>query len=45
MAGRLQKIWREAAVVCFDFDSTIIQNESIGELASACGVQKEVEAL
>ena len=41
----VQEIWQNASVICFDFDSTVIENESIGELAAFCGVQKEVDHL
>lgn len=38
-------IWKAADAVCFDVDSTVIQEEGIDELAKFCGKGKEVEAL
>ncbi|XP_054270442.1 phosphoserine phosphatase isoform X3 [Macrosteles quadrilineatus] len=38
-------IWREADAVCFDVDSTVIQEEGIDELAKFCGKGPEVQAM
>lgn len=38
-------IWKTADAVCFDVDSTVIQEEGIDELAKFCGKGQEVEAL
>lgn len=38
-------LWKAADAVCFDVDSTVIQEEGIDELAKFCGRGKEVEAL
>lgn len=36
-------IWRQAHTVCFDVDSTLIQDEGLDELANFCGVGKVVK--
>ena len=36
-------IWRQAGIVCFDVDSTLIQDEGLDELANFCGVGKVVK--
>jgi len=41
----VKQIWRQADAVCFDVDSTIIQEEGIDELAKFCGKGDEVTAL
>uniref|UniRef100_A0A1B6I462 Phosphoserine phosphatase n=2 Tax=Homalodisca liturata TaxID=320908 RepID=A0A1B6I462_9HEMI len=38
-------IWKEADAVCFDVDSTVIQEEGIDELAKFCGKGTEVQAM
>lgn len=38
-------IWKNADAVCFDVDSTVIQNEAIDELAAFCGKSDEIKAL
>jgi phosphoserine phosphatase len=35
-------IWKMADAVCFDVDSTVIQEEAIDELAKFCGKGDEV---
>lgn len=40
-----QTIFKSADAVCFDVDSTLIQDESIDELASFCGVGDQVADL
>lgn len=37
--------WKNADVVTFDVDSTVIQEEGIDELAHFCGKGKEVSDL
>ena len=39
------KIFQKADAVCFDVDSTLIQDESIDDLAKFCGVGDEVQEL
>ena len=36
-------IWKQADTVCFDVDSTLIQDEGLDELANFCGVGKVVK--
>ena len=38
-------IWKSCDAVCFDVDSTVIQQEGIDELAAYVGKEKEVAAL
>lgn len=38
-------VWKNADAVCFDVDSTVIQNEAIDELATFCGKSDEIKAL
>ena len=38
-------LWRTAKAVCFDVDSTVIQDEGIDVLAAHCGVGEEVAKL
>lgn len=45
MAAEIQKIIRETDAVCFDVDSTVIQEEGIDELAKFCGKGTEVANL
>jgi len=40
-----KKLWRQADAVCFDVDSTVIQDEAIDELAAFCGKGDEVQQL
>lgn len=39
---KLKEIWRTADAVCFDVDSTVVQEEGIDELAEFCGVGEAV---
>lgn len=41
----IQKILKQADVVCFDVDSTIIKEEGIDELAKFCNKGDEVANL
>jgi len=43
--NQAKNIWRSANAVCFDVDSTVIQDEAIDELAKYCGKGDEVEQL
>jgi len=43
--NQAKNIWRSAQAVCFDVDSTLIQDEAIDELAKFCGKGDEVEQL
>lgn len=45
MAAETQRILRNADAVCFDVDSTVIQEESIDELANFCNKGTEVANL
>ncbi|RZB66646.1 phosphoserine phosphatase [Asbolus verrucosus] len=45
MSGEIQKILRKADGVCFDVDSTVIQEEGIDELAKFCNKGTEVANL
>ncbi|KAL3852111.1 hypothetical protein ACJMK2_015794 [Sinanodonta woodiana] len=38
----VQSIWRSADAVCFDVDSTVLEDEGLDELAEFCGVGLEV---
>lgn len=38
----VRAIWKMADAVCFDVDSTVIQEEAIDELAKFCGKGDEV---
>lgn len=38
-------VWRNADAVCFDVDSTVIENEAIDELAAFCGKAEEIKAM
>lgn len=40
-----KNIWNKAEAICFDVDSTVIQDEAIDELAKFCGKGDEVELL
>lgn len=43
--NQAKNIWRKAEAICFDVDSTVIQDEAIDELAKFCGKGDEVEQL
>jgi phosphoserine phosphatase len=43
--NQAKNIWRKANAICFDVDSTVIQEEAIDELAKFCGKGDEVEQL
>ena len=45
MSAEVQKILKQADAVCFDVDSTVIQEEGIDELAKFCNKGEEVAAL
>lgn len=45
MSDEVKALWERVDVVCFDFDSTVVQGEGINELAEVCGVGAEVTAL
>lgn len=45
MSDKTKELWQKVDVVCFDFDSTVVQGEGINELAEVCGVGAEVAAL
>jgi len=42
---RAKAVWREADAVCFDVDSTVIQDEGLDQIAEFCGVGDEVKAM
>ncbi|KAK3103388.1 hypothetical protein FSP39_018884 [Pinctada imbricata] len=39
----IKAVWKKADAVCFDVDSTVMQDEALDELAKFCGVGKEVQ--
>jgi hypothetical protein len=41
----VRSAWRSADAVCFDVDSTVIQEEAIDELANFCGKGEQVKQL
>jgi len=43
--AQAKQIWRNCQAVCFDVDSTLIEDEAIDELAHFCGKGEEVQAL
>lgn len=45
MADAVRELWREVDAVCFDVDSTVIQEEAIDEVANFCGKGQEVKQL
>lgn len=45
MADTIQALWRDADAVCFDVDSTVIQEEAIDEVAKFCNKGPEVKKL
>ena len=42
---QVRVIWKQTDAVCFDVDSTVIQEEGIDELAKFCGKGEEVVKL
>jgi len=40
-----KNIWRKANAICFDVDSTVIEEEAIDELAKYLGKGDEVQQL
>lgn len=40
-----KNVWQKANCICFDVDSTVIQDEAIDELAKFCGKGDEVQQL
>lgn len=42
---QVKKIWKQADCVCFDVDSTVLQNEAIDELAEFVGAGEQVQKL
>lgn len=38
-----RNIWKNADTVCFDVDSTLLQDEGLDELAEFCGVGQQVK--
>lgn len=45
MCEAVQEIFRKTDAVCFDVDSTVIQEEGIDELAKFCNKGEEVSNL
>lgn len=45
MSNKTMEIWKRADAVCFDVDSTVIQEEGIDELAKFCNKGSEVTKL
>ncbi|XP_060865924.1 phosphoserine phosphatase [Metopolophium dirhodum] len=45
MTDTIKDLWREADAVCFDVDSTVIQEEAIDEVAKFCNKGSEVQKL
>ncbi len=43
--GDIHDLIRTADAICFDVDSTVINDEGIVSLASICGVKEEVEKM
>jgi len=39
------QVWREADAVCFDVDSTVIQDEGLDQIAEHCGVGDKVKEM
>lgn len=37
-----KQVWKSVDAVCFDVDSTVLQDEALDELAKFCGVGDEV---
>ena len=44
-SSSLYKLFLEAEVICFDFDSTLVKDESILGLARSCGVEQQIKDL
>jgi phosphoserine phosphatase len=42
---RAMQVWREADAVCFDVDSTVIQDEGLDQIAEHCGVGDKVKEM
>ena len=42
---RAMAVWREADAVCFDVDSTVIQDEGLDQIAEFCGVGDKVKEM
>jgi phosphoserine phosphatase len=38
-----ESVWKRIDVVCFDFDGTIIKQETLEELAELTGTRSEIE--
>jgi len=45
MTDTIKDLWRNADAVCFDVDSTVIQEEAIDEVAKFCNKGSEVQKL
>jgi len=45
MTDAIKDLWRNADAVCFDVDSTVIQEEAIDEVAKFCNKGSEVQKL
>lgn len=45
MGDAIKAFWRDADAVCFDVDSTVIQEEAIDEVAKFCNKGLEVQQL
>lgn len=45
MADAIKALWRDVDAVCFDVDSTVIQEEAIDEVAKFCNKGLEVQQL
>jgi phosphoserine phosphatase len=37
------EVWQRAQVVCFDFDGTVVKQETLEELADISGSRSEIE--
>jgi phosphoserine phosphatase len=45
MPEHITAIWKNADAVCFDVDSTVIENEAIDEIAAFCGKSEQVKEM
>lgn len=45
MVDAVKTLWRDVDAVCFDVDSTVIQEEAIDEVAKFCNKGLEVQQL
>lgn len=45
MTDAIKELWLNADAVCFDVDSTVIQEEAIDEVAKFCDKGSEVQKL